>query len=109
MSKGNFASCLDLELDDVVMDIASITEKETKYGSALMRKNSQIRKARQQSGDLSDSVLLFFHEPSFFSEQRLIKDIEWYKKYAPACGSEQRIHHVYVAVKGEKRLRKYDI
>ena len=71
--------------------------------------NSQIKRARQQSGDNSDSVLLYFHEPSFFSEEKLFNDIGWYKGFAPACGSEQRIHHIYVAVKGEKRLRKYDI
>lgn len=106
---GDLASCLDLELDDIVMDIASITSKDSYYGSALMGKNSQIRRAREQSGDISDFVLLFFHDPSFFSEQKLFNDIGWYKGYAPACGSEQRIHHVYVVVKGEKRIRKYDI
>ncbi len=108
-NNGDLASCLDLELDGTLMDIASITDKDSQYGSALMGKNSQIKRAKQSSGDISDSVLLFFYEPSFFSTQKLLNDIEWYKQFAPACGSEQRIHHVYVAVRGEEKLRKYDI
>ena len=29
--------------------------------------------------------------------------------YAPTCGSEQRIHHLYVVVRGENDVRKYEI
>ena len=106
---GDFASCLDLELNGEIMDIASITEYNGRYGSRLMSKNNQIKRAREQSGDLSDSLCLYFHDASMFVEEQLINDLQWYKDYAPSCGSEQRIHHVYVVVRGENSFRKYDI
>ena len=108
-ANGNQASCLDLELDGVIMDIASITEFNGMYGSRLMNKNNQISRARLQSGDISDSLCLYFHDATMFHEQQLISDIEWYKEFAPSCGSEQRIHHVYVVIRGGVDVIKYDI
>ena len=107
IERGKTASSLDLELDGVIMDIASHTTAEM-YGGMLMGKNSQIRRAREQSGDISDSVCLYFHD-GIFSEERLKNDIEWYKDFVVDCGSVQRIHHVYVVVRGESDIRKYDI
>ena len=106
---GNPASSLDLELDGEIMDIASITEFNGMYGYRFMNKNNQIYRAREQSGDISDSLCLYFHDPSMFHEEQLIHDMQWYKDYAPTCGSEQRIHHLYVVVRGENDVRKYEI
>ena len=66
------------------MDIASITEFNGKYGSRLMNKNNQILRARMQSGDISDSLCLYFHDATMFHEQQLINDMEWYE---PSEGS----------------------
>ena len=108
-ANGEIASCLDIELDHVIMDIASITEYNGFYGWRLMSKNSQIRRAREQTGDISDSVCLYFHDPALFHGDVLAKDFEWYRKYAPECGSEQRLHHIVVVIRGEREIRKYDI
>ena len=44
-----------------------------------------------------------------FSEEKLVKDMEWYKKYIVEVGSKQRIKHVYVVVNGADSLKVYDI
>jgi hypothetical protein len=99
---------LDLELDGVIMDIRSITQ-EGMYGGALTAKNHQLGNVKKKTGLVADSVCLHFHDASVFSEERLIKDMNWYKEYIVKVGSKQRIKHVYVVVNGESRLRIYDI
>ena len=99
---------LDLELDGVIMDIRSITQ-EGMYGGALTAKNHQLGNVKKKTGLIADSVCLHFHDASMFSEERLIKDMNWYKEYIVKVGSKQRIKHVYVVVNGESRLRIYDI
>jgi hypothetical protein len=99
---------LDLELDGVIMDIRSITQ-EGMYGGALTAKNHQLGNVKKKTGLVADSVCLHFHDASMFSEERLIKDMDWYKEYIVKVGSKQRIKHVYVVVNGESRLRIYDI
>ncbi len=104
---GNIASCLDLELDDRIMDIVSVTEYNGKYGSKFTKKDGQIKRAREQSGDISDSVCIYFHDPSMFHEDVFVHDMDWYKKYKE--GHTQRIHHVHVVIRGGYDIIKYDI
>ena len=107
----NFAQrppSLDLELDGVIMDIRSITSNGY-YGNALTAKNHQLGNVKKKTGLIADSVCLHFHEPSMFSEEKLINDMEWYKKHVVEVGSKQRIKHVYVVVNGADSLKVYDI
>ena len=99
---------LDLELDGIIMDIRSITERGH-YGNALKAKNKQLGNVKRKTGIDSDNVCLYFHDATMFSEEKLIHDMDWYKTNIVEIGSKQRIRHVYVVVKGESRLRKYDI
>ena len=104
---GSRPPALDLDLNGHIMDIRSIT-KGKHYGNALMEKNDQIKRFQEKTGKESDSVLLYFHDPDMFSEETLRNDIEWYKNRIVKWGSEQRIHKVYVAVKGAGQLQIFD-
>lgn len=106
--KGKTLSCLDLDLDDTIMDIASITKGDV-YGYALMGKNSQLRRAREQSGDISDAVMLYFHQPDMFTEEKMQRDLQWYKNRVIEVGTAQRIHHVYVVINGAEEIKHYEI
>ncbi len=106
--KGKTLSCLDIDLDDTIMDIASITKGDV-YGYALMGKNSQLRRAREQSGDISDAVMLYFHQPDMFTEEKMQRDLQWYKNRVIEVGTAQRIHHVYVVINGAEEIKHYEI
>ena len=99
---------LDLELDGRIMDIRSITTSEY-YGYALMAKNHHLGNVKKRTGLVSDCVCLYFHEKTLFSDEKMLNDIEWYKSHVIEVGSKQRIHHIYVVVRGEQQLRVYDI
>lgn len=91
---------LDLELDDKIMDIASITSTE-KYGGILSSKNHQLGRVKKKTGIISDSLLLYFHDSKLYSKEQLLHDIEWYKSNIVKWGSKQRIQKLYVVVNGE--------
>lgn len=96
-SNGNQLPSLDLELDDKIMDIASVTTAE-KYGNILMSKNKQLGNVKKKTGLESDSLCLYFHNANSFSEQQLKEDINWYQNRIVEVGSRQRINHIYVVI-----------
>ena len=107
-SNGDQLPAVDLELDDKIMDIASITTAE-KYGNRLMSKNRQLGNVKKQTGMECDSVCLYFHNADSFSEQRLKKDIDWYRQHIVEAGSHQRINHIYVVINKKEELLVFDL
>ena len=107
-SNGNYLPSLDLELDGRLMDIRSITVG-TYYGNALMAKNKQLGNINKKTKIKADSLCLYFHDSTLFSEERLLKDIKWYQNHVIEVGSKQRIKHLYVVVDGVSKLRTYDL
>ena len=99
---------LDIEIDGKIMDIRSVTHHGN-YGGGIMAKNKQLGNVKRKTGLISDCVCLHFHDSALFSEERLLKDIEWYKAKVIELSSTKRINHIYVVVNGEKKLRIYDI
>ena len=90
------------------MDIRSITVG-TYYGNALMAKNKQLGNINKKTKIKADSLCLYFHDSTLFSEERLLKDIKWYQNHVIEVGSKQRIKHLYVVVDGVSKLRTYDL
>lgn len=105
---GETPPSLDLELDGKIMDIRSITQGGL-FGYALKSKNSQLGNVKKKTGIISDCVCLHFHNPDMFSEEKLLRDAEWFKKTTKDAGTTQRIKHIYVVVNGDSRLKIYDI
>ena len=104
---GNQLPSLDLQLNDKIMDIRSITTKNCGY--ALYNKNRQLANVKYKTGVESDSVCLYFHDGTLFSEDKLLNDIRWFKEKLYERGNRQRIEKVYVVIKDAEEILIYDI
>ena len=100
-------AALDLELDDKIMDIASITGKHC--GGAMSRKNDQLKRVYEQSGLESDCVCLYFHKAEMFSESQLLHDVVWYKQMMVEWNQPRLIKHIYCVINGADDILVYDI
>lgn len=98
---------LDLQLDDKIMDIRSITTENC--GSALLSKNKQLGNVKYKTGIKSDSICLYFHDATLFSENKLLNDIKWFKEKLNEYGSKQRIEKIHVVIKDTKEILFYEI
>lgn len=80
--KGDTLAGLDMRLDGIIMDIASITKKKKFYGTQLLHKNKQLRKynARTDVHEQADTVCLYFHDPKMYSKRRIENSINYLKK-----------------------------
>ena len=98
---------LDLQLDNKIMDIRSITTENC--GSALLSKNKQLGNVKYKTGVKSDSICLYFHDATLFSENKLLNDIKWFKEKLNEYGSKQRIEKIHVVIKDAKEILFYEI
>ena len=105
---GNRPPSLDLELDGITMDIASRTEFGH-YGGSLYHKNGQLYRLKEQTGETSDCVCLYFHEPAMFSHEQMNQEISWFKNHVDGLGQELHIKHIYCVIKGDREIKMYDI
>ena len=78
---GNKLSALDMVFDGKVMDIRSITKDKEYYGYPIRDKNSQLKKYNSRSDVKvkADTVCLYFHEPKWFTPEKIYKGVEWAK------------------------------
>ena len=84
---------LDMYLDDVLMDLASITDNREDYRSALGHKNDQLKKYNHKRHITSnESVCLYFHDPTHFSYQKIVDGLNHIARYTRRV----RIKKVYV-------------
>lgn len=108
---GNILPALDLELDGRPMDIKSITGRGW-YSHALISKDNQIFRynSRDDVEKKSDSVCLYFHDASLFSEKKMIKSINYYK-HSRVDGKlpPKYIKHVVVVIKGHDNVLEYEV
>lgn len=106
-NNGNKLPALDLELDGKIMDIASVTKGTC--GSALLNKNKQANRCLQELGVNCDTICLYYHDSSMFSEERLKKNIEWYYEHVTAYHHIAKLKKIIVVIKGDSDILEYDI
>jgi hypothetical protein len=111
-ANGNFLSALDLEYDGKMMDIRSITGKGL-YSNAMISKHQQLWKYnnREDVDTKADSLMLYFHDPSMFNEEKMRISIgrylfRWHKNGTPV---KPIIKNVYVVLKGDNDVRHYTL
>ena len=102
---GDYLPSLDMVLNGKRMDIKSITSA-TEYGNALLTKNKQLNNMFNKTGLDSDSVCLYFHKPSMFSDKIMKDSIDSFKTRVTGV---QRIKKVYVVTNGCKSIIEYNI
>jgi len=109
---GNYLSSLDLNLDDNLMDIRSITGHGW-YSNVFVSKNKQLRKFNRRDDVLTkaDSLCLYFHDPSLFDDVKMKKSIKYFRFCRDNNGGllERELKHVYCVIKGERKILKFDI
>ncbi len=76
---GKTMCALDMILDGVRMDIASIEVEKPFYGSPMIRKNLQLVKYNSRSDvhDTSDTLCMYFDDPKMFEPQKITKGYEY--------------------------------
>ena len=109
--KGQALPSLDLELDGQLVEIRNITvERLDNYGSALDAKNRHLKRFNAANNEQANAVLLYFHDATFYSEERILNGINFLKGI---IRNEKpitiQIKHVYCVVNGKKELIKFDI
>ena len=107
-ANGQKLPCLDLDLDGKQMDIASRTEVGY-YGGSLFHKQKQLYRLKNRRGIVGDSMLLYFHDGSMFSEELMENARQWYYHHLQEHGYEQMLYKIYVLVKGGDGLKVYEI
>lgn len=110
--KGEKARALDMQLDGLMMDIKSITGKGW-YWRSLLKKNSQLRdyNNRPDVSEPAKCLCLYFHKPSMFNEENLLRSINRYKYFYDNSGHHIKplIKKIYVVINGSDEIRQYDI
>lgn len=110
---GNILSALDLSVNGKGMDIRSITEASDNYKNALTAKNKQLFKYNSRADviDKADTVCLYFHEPSMFSDKRIRTSIYSYIRLTSGNNEYGRqIKRLIVVLGGDKRsIHEYEV
>ena len=108
-------SALDMSVDGVVMDIRSITVDKDNYVNALTAKNKQLERYNLRSDvERAESLCLYFHDPTMFSDARIKASIRSYNRIILADAKEQgqevkQIRKLVVVLRGERKVRHYDV
>ena len=93
---------LDMYLDDVLMDLASIAENVKDYRSAIGHKNKQLKKYNRENNTNADTICLYFHDPSYWSYNKLVEGIQYEAKYRTI-----HIKTVYVFFNNDSDIQVY--
>lgn len=83
---------LDMLLDGVKMDLVSVTANSTTFCAQLRRKNRQLRNYNMLYGEENSSVCMYFHEPSYYSYEKIEAGLNKLKGY----GAEILIKKIFV-------------
>ena len=118
-ANGEQATALDAYINGIITDIRSITEPCDSYIGKLSAKNGQLKRWNHENPDeLGSTITLYFHEPSWFSEDILKKDIDRLKKYRKKdkTTGEYTDNHItlhfnkiLVIIKGHDKIHKIEV
>jgi len=108
-SNGEFAKCLDVRINGVLMDIRTITLPTTKIENALTDKHKQLVGHNKDFGENASTVCLYFHNPLFYSKEKIIQGISSYKTIMASKKENTVIKKVIVVVEGKETLLEFDI
>lgn len=107
LPSGNQGKSLDIAINGKVAEIRSIKEDRDSFANVFIAKNKQIRKYNQQQGTNHDTLCLYFHDPSMYSEDRILTSIESYRNNRNIPHKE--IKNVLCVVRGANKIYEYSI
>ena len=103
---GNPTCQLDLVLDGDIMDIASVTRDNVTFRNIINRKNNQLGRFNKNNDEIRCHTLcMYFHEPSFYSSEKIIKGMKAIIKGQHGKGfARNHIVRIVCVIKGEKDI-----
>lgn len=93
---------LDMFLDDVLMDLASIAERVDNYKSAIEHKNKQLKKYNRENNTNADTICLYFHDPSDWTYNKLVDGMQQAARYTRVV-----IKTVYVVLNNNSEFQVF--
>lgn len=104
--KGDAMPAFDLELDGEIVDIASATQNRSLYNWQIYNKNKQVVRHLAKGGTTQvDTVCIYFHDPTFYGDQKIIDGYNEAVKMIANKGYKQYIKRVMCAIKTPNGLR----
>lgn len=94
---------LDVTLNDILLDIASITSKRKHYLDTLNKKENQIARfveRRNITDNIPNSICLYFEDQSLYSENKIKRTIKHYIHRRDNFGKpiKNKIHNIYCVI-----------
>lgn len=106
---GTFLTALDSIIDGRRMDIRAITENSETYRNQITSKNKQLKKWLEQTQSTTeDSVCLYFHDSSMFSDKKMLKTLESIRS-SHRIMADMKINHIICVVRGLDSVKEYRI
>lgn len=107
-SNGDDLPSIDMDTLDFIMDIRTITKKDTNtIRNGLNEKHEQIKNVYKKTGVVCETVCLYFDDPSLFDETT-VKDGT--QKYIRLKNEKHRIKKIICAINdGENTVVEYNI
>lgn len=103
---------LDMRLDDVLMDIRSVTGKGW-YSNIFQTKNDQLRRFNERTdiSEKADALCLYFHDPALFDEVKMRKSINFFRFFRDKSGKliDKDLKRIYCVIKGRDEVLTFDI
>ncbi|MCR4559412.1 MAG: hypothetical protein K5685_04985 [Bacteroidales bacterium] len=93
---------LDMYLDDILMDLASIAENVRDYRSAIKHKNRQLKNYNRDNNTNVDAICLYFHDPSYWAYNKLVEGLQYEALYRTVY-----IKTVYVILNDDSEMQVY--
>lgn len=93
---------LDMYLDDILMDLASIAENVRDYRSAIQHKNKQLSNYNRENNTNVDTICLYFHDPTYWSYNKLVEGIQYAARYSTIY-----VKTVYVMLNDDSEIQVF--
>jgi len=96
---GKLVSALDSITNGIAMDIKSATKNALNYRNMLDEKNNQLEKYNSRTDVVkSGSVILYFHDPSFFDQQKVKDGVKALNKLLAVKNKSNHIREIVCVV-----------
>jgi len=107
-ANGQFVTTLDSKTNGVAMDIKSATKNVPHYRNMLDEKNIQLGKYNSRKDVVkSGSVILYFHDSSFYYKQKVIDGVMALNKLLEVKNRANHINEI-VCVVSDGRVEHFD-
>jgi hypothetical protein len=99
LHNGRTLPALDMLLDGVLMDIRSITQGKSHYGSPIKTKLKQLRNFNIKTNNNASNVCLYFYDESMYTKNRILDGISWIQNNYP--NDMSALSAIYVVIRGK--------